>query len=84
MPSELPVRPSLFFDWTLILPALTLSLVGILTMSTFGQGASLAPRQLLWLAIATGLYFVLATLDMRFVRRVSVVMSLYGIEFVLL
>ena len=53
-------------------------------MSTFGQGASLAPRQLIWLAVATSLYFILATFDMRFVRRVSVIMSLYGIAFVLL
>ena len=84
MPSESSARPHLFFDWTLFLPALTLSLVGILTMSTFGQGSSLAPRQLLWLAVATSLYFILATFDMRFIRRVSVIMSLYGIAFVLL
>ncbi len=84
MPSWLSFRPALFFDWTLLLPALTLSLVGILTMSTFGQGASLAPRQLLWLVIATCLYFVLATFDMRFIRRVSIVMVLYAIAVVLL
>lgn len=77
-------RPHLFFDWTLLLPAITLSLVGILTMSTFGQGSSLASRQLLWLAIAVGLYFTLSTFDMRFVRSVSIVMALYGIAFVLL
>ncbi|OGG41038.1 hypothetical protein A2118_02640 [Candidatus Kaiserbacteria bacterium GWA2_50_9] len=78
------VRSHLFFDWTLFLPALTLSLVGILTMSTFGQGASLAPRQLLWLAIAASTYFILATFDMRFIRRVSIVMALYATAFVLL
>jgi len=64
-------------DWTLILPALTISFLGILTMSTFGQGASLASRQMLWLAIATGLYFALARFDMRFIRRTTVVMTLY-------
>ncbi len=79
MPFRLSSRPHLFFDWTLLLPALTLSLVGILTMSTFGHGASLAPRQLLWLVIATCLYFVLATFDMRFIRRVSIIMVLYAI-----
>ena len=85
MPSALsPGRPRLFFDWTLLLPALVLSFLGILTMSTFGQGASLAPRQILWLFVATGVYLVLSTLDMRFIRRTSVVMTLYAISFVLL
>ncbi|MCR4333571.1 MAG: rod shape-determining protein RodA [Patescibacteria group bacterium] len=77
-------RSSIFFDWTLFLPAVTLSLLGILTMSTFGQGESLAPRQLVWLAIAIGVYAFLATLDMRFIRGTSVVMTLYGTAFVLL
>ncbi len=76
--------PRLFFDWTLLLPALALSLVGILTMSTFGQGVSLAPRQILWLALSLVIYFGLSLIDMRFVRRTSVVMTLYGLSFVLL
>ncbi len=74
----------LFFDWTLLLPAVTLSLIGILTMSTFGQGASLAPRQVLWLGISIGVYFGLSVLDLRFIRRTSVVMTLYSVAAVLL
>ncbi len=77
-------RPHLFSDWTLLVPALALSLVGILTMSTFGVGASLAPRQLLWLAISFVVYVVLATVDMRFIRRTPVVMTLYLLSIVLL
>lgn len=77
-------RPRFTSDWTLLLPALTLSLLGILTMSTFGQGVSLAPRQLLWLVIATAVYITLASFDMRFFRRTPVVMALYGISIVLL
>lgn len=71
-------------DWTLLVPALVLSLVGILTMSTFGAGASLAPRQLLWLVIALGSYLAIASFDMRFLRRTSVVMALYLLAFALL
>ncbi len=77
-------RRRFFFDWTLLVPALALSLLGILTMSTFGQGASLAPRQVLWLAVATALYFVLSALDLSFLRRTTVIMALYGISLVLL
>ena len=53
-------------------------------MSTFGQGDSLASRQLLWLAIAVVAYFSLSTFDMRFVRGTSVVMALYGTALILL
>ena len=74
----------LFFDWTLLFPAFALSLVGILTMSTFGQGVSLAPRQIIWLAVSLVAYFALSFIDMRFIRRTSVVMTLYGAAFVLL
>ncbi|MEK7604599.1 MAG: FtsW/RodA/SpoVE family cell cycle protein [Patescibacteria group bacterium] len=71
-------------DWTLLLPALLLTSFGILTMSTFGQGNSLAPRQLVWVGIAITLYFVLSALDMRFIRRTPVVMVLYGGSLLLL
>lgn len=77
-------RSPLFFDWTLFLPALSLSCLGILTMSTFGQGASLASRQSLWLLIAAVVYLVLASIDMSFIRRTPVVMALYAVSFVLL
>jgi rod shape determining protein RodA len=81
--APLPPR-RLFFDWTLLLPAVTLSLLGILTISTFGGGASLAPRQLLWLLIAFCVYLGLSKFDMRFLRRTPVVMTLYGIALALL
>ncbi len=71
-------------EWALFLPAVTLSLVGILTMNTFGQGASLAHRQLLWLAIAASTYLVLAHLDLRFIRQTPVIMTLYGVSTALL
>jgi rod shape determining protein RodA len=74
----------LSFDWTLLVPATVLSLIGIVTMNTFGQGASLAPRQLIWLAIALLVYFTISFIDVRFVRRASVVMTLYAIAFLLL
>lgn len=53
-------------------------------MSTFGQGESLASRQLLWLLIAAILYLTLSGIDLRFIRRTSIVMSLYSTAFVLL
>ena len=77
-------RPRLYIDWTLIIPAIALAFLGMLTMSTFGQDISLAPRQLLWLGIATAIYIGFSTLDMRFIRRTSVVMTLYAVAVILL
>ncbi len=71
-------------DWTLLLPAVTLSLLGIVTMSTFGTGASLAPRQLVWLAVAVALFLALAAFDLRFLRRTPAVMALYILANILL
>ncbi len=80
----LPSKPrNLFFDWTLLLPAVTLSLLGILTISPFGEG-TLVPRQLVWIALSLVVYLVLASVDMSFIRRTTVVMTLYGISCVLL
>ncbi len=78
------LRPRFFFDWTLLTPALALALLGILTISTFGQGASFAPRQILLLLIALIVYFALASLDLGFLRRTTVVMTLYGFAILLL
>lgn len=65
------------FDWTLLAPAVTLTLLGILTMSTFGVGASLAPRQSIWLVLGLLVYVLLSSLDMRFIRRTPVVLTAY-------
>ncbi len=82
--SLLPLRPRLFIDWTLLLPALTISLLGILTISTFGEGASFAPRQMLWLAISLCVYLGMSKLDMSFIRRTPVVMAMYALALALL
>lgn len=58
--------------------AVALTLLGIITMHTFGEGAtSFASRQLLWLGIAIGVYLVASITDFRFLRRTSVVAWLY-------
>ncbi|MDP2655637.1 MAG: FtsW/RodA/SpoVE family cell cycle protein [bacterium] len=73
-----------FIDWTLLLPALTISLLGILTISTFGDGVSFAPRQMLWLGISLCVYIGMSKLDMSFIRRTTVVMAMYAFALSLL
>lgn len=75
---------SLTTGWPLYAIAATLSLIGILTMNTFGEGASLAPRQLLWLGISSVMFFVCSAIDMRFIRRTPVIVTGYVIVATLL
>ncbi len=72
------------FDLNLLLPATVLALLGVITMSTFGLGGSLAPRELVWLALGVALYALLATLDLRFLRRMPLVLALYALALLLL
>ncbi len=64
-------------DWFLIIPALILTGIGLLTMNTFGVGHSLAPRQFMWMIIAFIVYVVVSYIDMRALRRTSLIMALY-------
>jgi rod shape determining protein RodA len=68
---------ALLAEWPLFLIPIALSLLGILTMHPFGSASSLAPKQFVWLGIALVGYVVTATIDMRFIRRTSVIITGY-------
>ncbi len=70
--------------WPLLVIALTLSFLGVLTMHPFDGGSSLAPRQLIWIALGTLVYIVCAAIDMRFIRRTPIIISGYLVSFILL
>ena len=71
-------------DWLLGIVPVVLTLIGIITMHTFGEGASHAPRQLMWLAISAVVFVGLVFADMRFIRRTPVIVSGYVIILILL
>lgn len=68
---------ALVAEWPLFVIPTALALLGILTMHPFGETASLAPRQLIWLCVALIAYVVCSSLDMRFIRRTPVIISGY-------
>lgn len=76
--SELGARAvsGLQSSWTLLAIPLALSLLGVLTMHTFGEG-SLAPRQLLWILVGTISFTICASIDMHFLRRTTVIVVGY-------
>lgn len=71
-----PIR-AVLSTWPLLAIAVTLSLLGILTMHPFDGASSLAPRQLIWLGLGTIIYVGCAMTDMRFIRRTPVIIAGY-------
>lgn len=77
-------RSAWLSEWPLLLIPVALTVLGILTMHTFGDGNSLAPRQLIWLSFGIIAFLVCASVDMRFMRRTPVILIGYGISLTLL
>lgn len=72
------VARALMKEWPLLAIAVALSLIGVLTMHPFGGDApSLAPRQLVWLAIGVTAYFACLVSDMHLLRRTTVIVAGY-------
>ncbi len=63
--------------WPFLATAVTLSLLGVITMSQFNGGSSLAPRQLIWIGVGVLVYAACALVDMRFIRRSPVIIAAY-------
>lgn len=68
---------ALLSTWPLVGTAVTLALLGVLTMSPFDGSSSLAPRQALWIAVGIVVYAACALADMRFIRRTQVIIAGY-------
>ena len=68
---------ALKIGWPLYATGCMLSVLGIITINTFGIGASGAPRQIIWLAIATLVFIACASIDMRFIRRTPIIIVGY-------
>jgi rod shape determining protein RodA len=86
MSEQVRRRPfsALLAEWPLYAIPLALCLLGVLTMHPFDGGASLAPRQLIWIGLASLVYAGLSMADMRFIRRTPVIITGYAITLGLL
>lgn len=68
---------ALLAEWPLFVLPTTLCFLGILTMHPFSNASSLAPKQMIWLGMSLVMYIGISLLDMRFIRRTSVIVSGY-------
>ena len=71
-------------DWVLFFASLIISLAGLVTMNSFqsmgdAQVASyFFDRQIIWLIVCIGTFFVASQIDWRFLRRTSVITTLFA------
>ena len=65
-------------DWFLLLSALAISLIGIATMRSFSMENAYFDKQIVWLALAFGVFFVASIPEYGFLRRTPVVVGMYG------
>ena len=71
-------------DWLLLGSAIAISILGIVSMYSFGESNQFAPRQVIWLALGVGGFFLASIIDWRFLRRTISVVSIYSLSLILL
>lgn len=71
-------------SWPLLATAVVISLIGVVTMHPFDGSPSLAPRQLIFVALGCIVFVGCAALDLRFIRRTPAIIAGYLSAIVLL
>lgn len=64
-------------DWYLFLPALLISLAGLVTMNSFSGENYFFLRQSVWLLISVGAFLAASTVDWRFLRQTRVLLPIF-------
>ncbi|MFZ2886380.1 MAG: rod shape-determining protein RodA [Minisyncoccia bacterium] len=66
-------------DWFLFFAALAISLLGVLTMRPLaGDYQAFFDRQLIWIAVSVGVFFLASIPEYSFLRRSTIVAIMYG------
>jgi rod shape determining protein RodA len=71
-------------DWKIFLPALFLCFVGLITMKSFVGDDYFFIRQAIWLIISVLVFIFVSSLDFRFLKKTSVVVTIFVLSFLLL
>lgn len=72
------------FDWILFSAIIPIMLAGLITMHSFSEDNGFFTKQLISIGISLVVFFAISFVDVRFLRRTSVVVSLYAFVSVLL
>ncbi len=64
-------------DWLMFIPALLLSLAGLITMNSFSVENYFFVRQSMWILASLVAFFIAVSIDWRFLRRTKVVVYIF-------
>ena len=64
-------------DWSILIPAVLVSLSGIVTVNSFVGHNNFAERQVIWLLISVFVFIIASLVDWRFLRRTKVIVSIF-------
>lgn len=73
-----------YIDWPLIVAATMLSMLGLVTMYSFGPENAYFDHQIIWLALSAVVFLVASMFDYRFLRQSWPVAVFYGINIIVL
>ena len=71
-------------DWILVAAAFCISLLGLATMRSFADGNAFFEKQIMWIAMALGVFLISSFFDYSLLRRTSVITTLFVMVSVLL
>jgi len=77
-------KERLHVDWSLFVPAMLLSLAGLVTMNSFSGENYFFSRQSIWLLVSVLIFFAATTIDWRFLRRTKILVPVFVITLVVL
>lgn len=71
-------------DWYLFVPAILVSLAGLVTMNSFSGENYFFFRQSIWLLVSITVFFIATSIDWRFLRNTRVLVPIFIITIVVL
>lgn len=77
MESLIKFKDRVHVDWYTFVPAILISLAGLVTMNSFFGENQLFFRQSIWLLISVSVFFIVTTIDWRFLRRTRVLIPIF-------
>ncbi len=75
--SIIKLKDRMYVDWRMFVPAILVSLAGLVTMNSFSGENYFFFRQSIWLLISVLIFFIATLIDWRFLRRTKVLVPTF-------
>ena len=74
---SLPIFSNIKIDWVMFLSAVFITILGLLTMSSYVGDDIYVEKQIIWLVISIVVFFVLSYFDFRFLNKTNIVSIMF-------